>query len=353
MSSDADYLKNYHPNTLYTTPGRHGSFATIVAENEEIVGEIEVTPRSRIAVKAFYVEGKKDFNSFKIIKLKFHKKYGWSEDEIIKVNQFDLANILTFLTIISTLDLSDAQKARVNLRDIGIEQLQSLLASSEGNEIIRKLSKSPDLRTDIYAVESKRNSLAEFESKLSEKITEPQWQEFFERNPWIFGHGLQYVFLNKASRKLETTTTGSDYNQNGNIADGFLRTQAEISQYVLVESKRADTNLLKNSEYRSGCWGVSSELSDAVTQVQKTTFDFARNRFRVPLKDSDGRDLDQSTYSIQPKSYLIIGSTNELKDYDDKIACFELYRRNLAAPEVITFDELFHRAKCIVDNLSG
>ena len=37
---------------------------------------------------------------------------------------------------------------------------------------------------------------------------------------------------------------------------------------------------------------------------------------------------------------------------DDKIACFELYRRNIRAPEILTFDELFQRASCIVENIS-
>jgi hypothetical protein len=37
---------------------------------------------------------------------------------------------------------------------------------------------------------------------------------------------------------------------------------------------------------------------------------------------------------------------------DEKIACFELYRRNIRAPEILTFDELFQRASCIVENIT-
>jgi hypothetical protein len=32
-----------------------------------------------------------------------------------------------------------------------------------------------------------------------------------------------------------------------------------------------------------------------------------------------------------------------------KFRAFEMFRRNLVAPEVITFDELYHRAKYIVE----
>jgi len=352
MSSDVEYLKNYSPDTLYINPSAQGTYVSVVAENEELIGEFEVTPRSRIAVKAFYVNGKKDFNTFKIIKMKYHKIHGWNEDESITVNRFDLSNILAFSSIISTLDFSDSKKTKINLGAIGIEQLQSLLASSSAPEIIHNLSNSPNLDRDIYALASKKKALAQFKANLNQPLTESEWQNFFETNPWIFGHGLQHVFLNKVSKKLETTTTGSAFDQNGKRVDGLLHTKAVISQYVLVEIKRADTELLKESAYRSGCWSASSELSDAVTQVQKTTFDFAKNRFHDRLKDEFGNEIGQSIYAVQPRSYLVIGNTKELLGNDDKVACFELYRRNISAPEIIAFDELYHRAKFIVENLS-
>jgi hypothetical protein len=36
-----------------------------------------------------------------------------------------------------------------------------------------------------------------------------------------------------------------------------------------------------------------------------------------------------------------------------KVACFELYRRNIRSPEILTFDELYYRASRIVENLGG
>ena len=53
--ADIDYLVNYRPNQLYTYPAKKGVFATIVAESEEQLGEVEITPRCKLAVKAFYV----------------------------------------------------------------------------------------------------------------------------------------------------------------------------------------------------------------------------------------------------------------------------------------------------------
>ena len=48
---------------------------------------------------------------------------------------------------------------------------------------------------------------------------------------------------------------------------------------------------------------------------------------------------------------MVIGNLAQLRGNDDKIACFELYRRNIRSPEIVTFDELFYRAKCIVENI--
>lgn len=131
-----------------------------------------------------------------------------------------------------------------------------------------------------------------------------------------------------------------------------MRTRAEVSQYVLVEIKKSNTELLQSATYRAGCWAASNELSDAVTQVQKTVFEFAQDRFREPLRDAFGDDLGIEVYAVEPRSYLVIGDLSEIANNQDKIVCFELYRRNIRAPEILTFDELYQRARCAVENIS-
>lgn len=58
-------------------------------------------------------------------------------------------------------------------------------------------------------------------------------------------------------------------------------------------------------------------------------------------------------YAIEPRCYLVVGNLARLQGNDDKVTCFELYRRNIRSPEILTFDELFYRAGCIVDNISA
>lgn len=352
MSDDADYLANYRTDELYVHPARDGAFATIVAEGDEVsLGEVDVTPRSKLAVSAFYVREKADYNSFKITKLKWSKRDGWQEDGHIKLNYFHMARMSEFVALMSHLNLADAQKGRISLDNVNVGDLGALLASSKGAAIVRELADSPRLHRDIYAVATKRAALKEFEGMLGQSLKEAEWQAYFERNPWIFGHGLNYVFLDKVGSKLESRTTGAAFDRPGKTADGLMRTKAEISQYVLIEIKRDATSLLQTDRYRSGCWAVSDELSAAVTQTHKTVHEFARNRFKDFLTDEGGNDTGEVVHSVDPRSYLVVGNMSELRGNGDKITCFELYRRNTRSPEILTFDELFHRARCIVDNI--
>jgi hypothetical protein len=60
--------------------------------------------------------------------------------------------------------------------------------------------------------------------------------------------------------------------------------------------------------------------------------------------------LDTGTFLLQPRSFVIVGSLDQLTGVrggpiPDKVRSFELFRRNLHEPEVITFDELVARAE--------
>ena len=52
---DLEYLVNYKPNTLYTVPAKNGqgAYATFVGDGEQVVAEIDVTSRCKLAVSAF------------------------------------------------------------------------------------------------------------------------------------------------------------------------------------------------------------------------------------------------------------------------------------------------------------
>jgi hypothetical protein len=136
-------------------PARNGkgAYATLVGDSEVVLGEIDVTTRCKIAVSAFYVDDRVDFGTLKITKIKLHKTYDWRIDGQVHVNDFQLAQIREFLSIISSLDLRDAKKTRVLLDDnIHVSALGALLSSTKGAALVRELAANPELHEDIYAV---------------------------------------------------------------------------------------------------------------------------------------------------------------------------------------------------------
>ncbi len=63
------------------------------------------------------------------------------------------------------------------------------------------------------------------------------------------------------------------------------------------------------------------------------------------MKDDAGSPTGESVFLYQPRSFLVIGSLSEFHTVhgvnEEKYSSFELFRRDLKSPEVVTFDELF------------
>jgi hypothetical protein len=69
--------------------------------------------------------------------------------------------------------------------------------------------------------------------------------------------------------------------------------------------------------------------------------------------DESGDPTGEQIFTYQPRSFLIVGSLDEFIGAEgirrDRYRSFELFRRNVIRPEIVTFDELYERAKFIVD----
>lgn len=284
MSDNSEFIVKYLPDRLYIHPSKDGAYATIVADSladgsEKLLAEIEVSPRTRLAVSMFHITERNDWNSLKITKLQFHRTHGWQVASEISLNRFTGAKLGALLEVLSSLDLAEPTKAKIDLREVNVSQLSALLKTDKGRGLVQRLSQSPDLEHDIIAVAAKRRALGEFGRLLgAENTTEPTWQAFFEANTWVFGYGLAFIFFAPTGDKLESVTTGATFDRAGKRVDALMHSRAAVSQSVLVEIKRADTALLQSKAYRPGVWSTSHELSDAVSQAQKTAHDFGRDR---------------------------------------------------------------------------
>jgi len=60
----------------------------------------------------------------------------------------------------------------------------------------------------------------------------------------------------------------------------------------------------------------------------------------------------EAVFLYQPRAFVVVGSLDEFRTdqgtNEQRFSSFELFRRNMVNPEVITFDELFERARFIV-----
>lgn len=371
MTGDIEYLSHYKQNTLYVNPEKQGkgAYASFLVDGEELMFELEVNERFRLALSMFYLNRKDDYSRFKLTKIKFHKTRGWERDGEVIINGFTLAKLKEFVELLSGISLLDATKSKISLENLTVQNLTVLLNSDKGVDILKQLSDTPGLSEDIFALAYKKAALEVFRDLLGESDDykkeyvqkhslrqsgeEQIWQHFFECNPWIFGHGLNYVFLNKADKKLETTTTGYSHTSSGNRVDALMRSQALISQYVLIEIKKPSSCLIQKKDHRTGCWAISSDVAEAVSQIQKTLFDFTANQtYKVQSKNAIGDLTGEEIFRVKPKSYLVIGNLKELCGNDDKIICFQLFRNSLTSPEILTYDELYERARCIVETIS-
>lgn len=240
-------------------------------------------------------------------------------------------------------------------------------------ERFRNLIENDVSAADVVALAARRDAVIRFGRMLDEPAffdelvssegsgsAERVWQKFFENNPWILGLSVSsQLFTSWDDHKLEQVVSGFDISGPGKRTDALMRTAGTIRSMVMVEIKTHRARLL-HSMYRSGCWLPSQDLSGGVAQAQGTVHRAVHAiGERIASRSIDGADIpNEFTYLVKPRSLLIIGRLNELQgelggDHQDKIRSFELFRRSLVEPEVITFDELYAKAQFIVEHSSG
>ncbi|MBB2148974.1 Shedu immune nuclease family protein [Pedobacter gandavensis] len=256
------------------------------------------------------------------------------------------------------------------------KELDHVLNSKEGilafvlehQAVLLQFLSSELTSEDIVALGYRKRQLEIFSRLLNEvdyfedlktkyKVgNEGLWQKFFEKNNWIFGYGLNYVFNTSLdNEKLEQVVSGSDFNSSGKRIDALLKTKGVIESFCFAEIKTHKTQLLKNvrTPYRPESWQVSEELTGAISQVQRTIQkSVAKIATKTEIKDDHGNPTGEKIFLYSPKAFIVIGSLNEFETEhginEEKYSSFEMFRQGLSRIEIITFDELYQRALHIV-----
>lgn len=244
------------------------------------------------------------------------------------------------------------------------EDVQSAFLQNSREVLVGMLRAAADA-PDIVALAARREALRIFERLLTDadyfeaqktatgKGDEGVWQAFIEKHPWVIGTTLAPQFLHSWSmERLEQTVVGASVQGPGKRPDAFLTTAGAISAVVFAEIKSHRTDLL-GEEYRTGCWRVSREVAGGVAQCQGTV-DEAQHSLgkQIAMTDEDGFEVGRS-FVCRPRSLLIVGTlyqfVKEGHHHNERFQSFERFRRGLRDPEILTFDELFERARLTLD----
>lgn len=336
-------------------------FATV---KDEVV--LRTTPAERIQIKASFLEDDRSFQTVTIQKFTGKGR----ACEYFALRPAEIAKLLKFLSDIKRIHFPN--EGKINVSDTDLEELllnpaQMKRLATDNQELLATLARTEITSEDIVALGYRRKQLRIFKRLLTEppyfeealrkhpKGPEDVWQKFFEANPWIFGCGLSLICFGPLDdRKLEQSVRGFDLTGPGKRVDALLKSHAMLSTTCFVEIKRHDTDLVAESSYRAGVWQPSKELSGAVAQVQGTV-SAALEQWQAheTIVGADGNPTGESLFTTEPRSFVICGSLGEFQAEhginERKFRSFELYRRNLIRPEIVTFDELYERARFIVE----
>jgi hypothetical protein len=282
----------------------------------------------------------------------------------------EIGKFCEFLANIQSVAFKDNRKINITdeeLRKIALTTHQAKNLVNNNEELFAEIIRHSITKKDVVALGYRKRQLEVFQRMLDEEhyfeelkgrkncTDESLWQQFFEKNPWIFGYGLNYVYSSPLDEKrMEQVVRGFNVTQSGKRVDALLKSKAIISTLCFVEIKTHKTALISNTPYRKSCWSPSNELSGAVSQIQGTVSSAIESLFgKLHLKDTAGFPTSEEVFNYQPKSIIIAGNLSQFCGENgvnqDQLRSFELYRKNTIQPEIITFDELYQRASQIVE----
>ncbi|RYG68906.1 DUF4263 domain-containing protein [bacterium] len=178
---------------------------------------------------------------------------------------------------------------------------------------------------DIY--EKRRKAVDSFRKALaSGKGNEGHWRKFLNENEWVFGDGLNYHIEDLSNRDTWNNLAGAD-----NLAESPIEFRDVLPFTIFVGLKSPKSPLIEPIVAAPGAYSIGADVTSGVALLQS----FARTV-------NESLEAGQA----EPKIVLLIGNRAEFSGAEP-IKAFENFRRNLRAPEILTYDELLARAEFI------
>lgn len=334
---------------------------------------LRITTGGRQEIKAKFYEDSRSIISLTI--QKFTVETGIPHNTSFTFQGDEISTLFNFIRNIGLLPISKKSSEKfddVLLEEIILTREQATELISKNPELIKEILKNNITTDEIQQLAFRKEQLEIFKNLLEDEIyfksikdsypkkigDEYVWQDFFEKNTWIFGYGLNYIFNSPLqNHRLEQVVSGFDFNSSGKRIDALMKTRGLINSFCFGEIKTHKKFLLKqvSDPYRGECWAISDELAGAIAQTHKSVQKSIKElTTKIEIKDKVGNLTGEQVFIYQPKSFVIIGHLKEFLTEtgvnEDKFSSFELFRQNQTNPEIITFDELYERAKYIVKN---
>lgn len=275
-------------------------------------------------------------------------------------DEFD--RLLSFLNQIQFIDLSNRErfdirdisttagpKAIIDASDRGIVERVRGMTEAQRTDFLRAIQNT--LTADeINVLLGRKQGLEEYERQLAQDTwSEGDWQDFFERQQWVFGYGLDYRIMRQFDREMKVGVGGTD-NKNQPMTD-FLMNFKDYT--VLVEIKKPSTPLFRAKRGgRAGTWEFSPEFMGAVSQIIEQKAEWLS--FSQTGEHHNKAGTEKLTARTRnARSILVIGSKEDFarlgnaRDATVMADTFELFRRECRSIDIITYDELLERAQFI------
>ncbi len=258
--------------------------------------------------------------------------------------------LLTFLRTLQQIEIPEGSFSLISHSEADIVAALSDREKSSIVNIIKQLLSTEGVRLsedDINQLLQRKEKLRVFEDSLSRNPNdEAWWQGFLENNKWIFGYGLNYEIHRE--EQAQPTYGGVRVDGSGGQRGDYLHsTVGDFNFTVLVEIKTPATSLLQGeAEIRNGAWSLSRKLTDAVAQIEANIATWEKEG----AEQTDNRDQleGRGVFTVQPKGIIVIGMLRQFGHNRSKRETFQRFRRSLHGIDILTFDELYERAKFIV-----
>jgi len=264
-----------------------------------------------------------------------------------QIEFIDLSNQENFQ--IEDISTKAGPKAIIDASERGIIDRIRSMPAGQRSGLLRALQASLTAE-EINILLGRRQGLEKYEEHMRlGDWSEAQWQDFFEREQWVFGYGLDYRVMRQFGREMTVGAGGTD-NQNKPMID-FLMSFTDYT--VLVEIKKPATPIFRTRRGgRAGTWEFSPEFMSAVSQIIEQKAEWLSFAQAGEHFNKAGTEA-LSARTRNAKSILVIGSREEFSRAGNAREAtvmhdtFELFRRESRSIDIVTFDELLERARFI------